>query len=188
MRWNQKRTDEAVHRAKLMRDGGTSIRQIAKDFGVSTSTIEKWLCPARAALYRDRCRQYKVANRGKINDANNRRNATPEGWCVIAVGRSRTRAKKQGLPFSLTASDVINALPHDLRCPVLGVPLQFGQGTSQNNPSLDRIIPSLGYVPGNIAIISFRANTMKQDATADEVRALLDYIESRTTDLKLIAG
>jgi hypothetical protein len=45
---------------------------------------------------------------------------------------------------------------------------------------LDRVIPELGYVPGNVAVISLRANTMKQDATAAELRVLADWIDNHT--------
>jgi hypothetical protein len=51
-----------------------------------------------------------------------------------------------------------------------------GQTRRDNQPSLDRVIPALGYVPGNVRVISFRANRLKQDATAEEVAAILDYI------------
>lgn len=43
--------------------------------------------------------------------------------------------------------------------------------------SLDRIVPSLGYVPGNVAVISHRANRIKSDATADELRAVADWLD-----------
>jgi len=48
-------------------------------------------------------------------------------------------------------------------CPVLGikiVPGRQGKGkaTEDNSPSLDKFIPEKGYVPGNIAVISWRAN------------------------------
>jgi hypothetical protein len=39
------------------------------------------------------------------------------------------------------------------------------------------MVPSLGYVPGNIRVISMRANRIKTDATADELRAVLRYME-----------
>lgn len=45
------------------------------------------------------------------------------------------------------------------------------------SPSIDRIVPELGYVPGNIAIISWRANDLKKDATADEMRRIADWID-----------
>lgn len=53
-------------------------------------------------------------------------------------------------------------------CPILGVKLERG-GDRSNSPSLDRIDPSVGYVKGNVRVISKLANGMKQNATFDEL-------------------
>jgi hypothetical protein len=44
------------------------------------------------------------------------------------------------------------------------------------SPSLDRIKPELGYVPGNIQVISARANVMKNDATPEELLAFANWV------------
>lgn len=82
---------------------------------------------------------------------------------------ARKRAAKLGLPFNIEPSDI--SVP-DL-CPVLGI--QLGTGARDNAPSLDRVIPALGYVVGNIRVISFRANRIKSDATPAEIRRVLAY-------------
>ena len=181
-RWNQKKTVELVARAKGMRAEKFYVKDIAARLGVAESTIHIWTNPKHAEASRASCSRYKKENPQKIRDKINSRNATPEGWSSTASVRCHVRARKIGVPCDLTAQDVIDALPEGNICPVLGVPLQFGQGVSRNNPSVDRIIPSLGYVKGNIAVISFRANTMKQDATVEEVRALLNYMENAVGD------
>lgn len=38
-----------------------------------------------------------------------------------------------------------------------------------DSPTLDRIVPEKGYVLGNIAVISHKANAIKQNATAEEI-------------------
>ena len=38
----------------------------------------------------------------------------------------------------------------------------------------DKIIPSLGYIENNIAIISQRANTLKNNATLDELKIIVN--------------
>lgn len=40
-------------------------------------------------------------------------------------------------------------------------------------PSIDKIIPALGYVPGNVMVISLRANTLKNNATLAELQTLV---------------
>jgi hypothetical protein len=44
---------------------------------------------------------------------------------------------------------------------------------------LDRIDNSKGYTPSNIQVISWRANRIKADASADELRRVLAYMEGR---------
>jgi hypothetical protein len=40
---------------------------------------------------------------------------------------------------------------------------------TDNSPSLDRYVPSLGYARGNRWVISSKANTMKSNATLEEM-------------------
>lgn len=104
-------------------------------------------------------------------------------WHAANPGRrlfqcARLRAKDKVLPFNITVEDC--AIPE--RCPILGIPLfhsrGFKGGPRANSPTLDRIIPALGYVKGNVMVISHRANTIKTDATASEVRAVADFLEA----------
>lgn len=71
--------------------------------------------------------------------------------------RAKKRAVGRGLPFDLPASEVI--IPPN--CPALGIELRVGGGRSLNSPSLDRIEPELGYVSGNVRVISDKANRLK---------------------------
>lgn len=96
---------------------------------------------------------------------------------------ARQRAKQKGLPFSITEDDF--DLP-DL-CPVLGSKLEYGnRQRHDNSPSIDRIIPALGYVPGNIAIMSHRANWMKTNASIKEVEKLLAWMKSNIPTLEVV--
>jgi len=93
---------------------------------------------------------------------------------------AKQRAERRGVPFSITPLDI--TIP--ARCPVLGVKLAIahgadGKGPSPCSPTLDCIDPTLGYVPGNIAVVSWRANRLKSDATLAELRRLADWVEQR---------
>lgn len=87
---------------------------------------------------------------------------------------AKARSEKLGIPFNLEKSDI--AIPEV--CPVLGIPLE--QGDKNKAPSVDRIRPELGYVKGNVAVISFRANKIKSNATADELQKVADWVRSST--------
>jgi hypothetical protein len=79
---------------------------------------------------------------------------------------SRGRAKRKGYPHTITEKDIV--IPEF--CPYLGIPLCLSNDKKwDNSPSLDKKVPSLGYVPGNVEVISEKANRIKTNASADEV-------------------
>ena len=91
----------------------------------------------------------------------------------------KKRAKKGGLPFDLTIEDL--EVPE--KCPILGLELKVGNDSSREiSPSLDRIVPALGYVKGNIRVISLRANRLKSDASIEELEAILKYMKEHERD------
>ena len=103
------------------------------------------------------------------------RKDSPEGWARSAMARIRHRAKKTGLKCTITWRDIVPPL----HCPVLGLPLQFtGNPTAGNrlSPSVDRFDNAEGYIPGNVRVISNRANLLKKDATLAELRCLVVYM------------
>ena len=87
---------------------------------------------------------------------------------------AKRRALKFNLPYNITKEYV--HVP-DV-CPILGIPL-FVNGTKStpNSPSIDRIRPELGYVKGNVAVISYRANAIKNDATLREILLVASYLK-----------
>ncbi len=88
-------------------------------------------------------------------------------WCGV-----KKRAKKNGTEFSLELAD-IPVIPE--YCPVLGIKIIANKlaGPLDSSPSLDRINPKLGYIKGNVRIISNRANRIKSDATLEELKLVL---------------
>ena len=93
------------------------------------------------------------------------------------LSMARYRAKRDGIVFDIVESDIV--IPS--HCPILGIPLHCGAGVGghlPNSPSLDKIIPELGYVRGNIAVISHKANAMKYNETDPLVfRRIADWLE-----------
>ena len=91
---------------------------------------------------------------------------------------AKTRAQKKGVPFSIEMSDIV--IPG--KCPYLDIPIILDNTTMKDNsPSLDKIIPDLGYVKGNIEVISIRANRIKDNASAIELRMMADRLELITS-------
>jgi hypothetical protein len=63
-------------------------------------------------------------------------------------------------------------------CPLLNIELNYGLFEGRTVPdsyaTLDKIDPSKGYVIGNLQILSHRANTLKNNATIEELTLLLE--------------
>jgi hypothetical protein len=88
------------------------------------------------------------------------------------VTLARWRAKRDGVPCTITHTD----FDYPRFCPALGLPLQVGQGRlTDNSPTLDRIIPERGYVPGNVIVVSWRCNKLKSDASPGELRRIASF-------------
>ena len=129
-------------------------------------------------------KQYRAANVEKIRKRKQELHAAnvdkdPKGtWLRKTFGRAKARAKKRGLPYDNKCPDL--ELP-DV-CPVLGIvlvyPNSFKNKRSHNSPSLDRLENPLGYIAVNLRVISFRANALKNDATVDELEAIVRYMKT----------
>jgi hypothetical protein len=94
---------------------------------------------------------------------------------------AKLRAIANGIPFELTYEDAARMIDATPICPVLGIPLSPGTKRARaNSPSFDCFIPKLGYVAGNVSVISFRANSLKSDATNDEIQLLAAWMKNTT--------
>jgi hypothetical protein len=106
-----------------------------------------------------------VANREKKRAYDAARRATPEGWAIQAYYAAKKRAKKLEIPFDIAPEDM---LPLPEVCPFTHLPFDFAPKHGKASPqsaSLDRIKPDRGYVRGNVRVISYKANTLKNDCT-----------------------
>lgn len=91
----------------------------------------------------------------------------------VLITLAKHRAKKLNIPFNLSPEDII--IPE--YCPALGIKLYAGLGKIiDNSPTIDRIKPSLGYIKENIVIISHKANRIKNNASLEELKKVLDYV------------
>lgn len=62
-------------------------------------------------------------------------------------------------------------------CPVLGLELDwFHEVRSENSPSINRIDSTKGYIKGNVAVMSWRANRIKNDGTLEEHQKIVEYL------------
>ena len=90
------------------------------------------------------------------------------------LGNAKNRAALRGIPFDLTEDDF--EIPEF--CPVLGERLQ--PGNADWAPTLDRLIPALGYVASNCQVISNLANRIKNSASGTEIMKVALWVIRET--------
>lgn len=87
---------------------------------------------------------------------------------------SKGRANRAGIEHTIEIEDIV--IPN--LCPILQIPLFCSKGQpSPNSPTLDRIDNTKGYIPGNISVISHRANSNKGSMSITDVERLLNYMK-----------
>lgn len=132
-------------------------------------------------------KRYYRKHAKKLRADSLKRNGSPRGlklakkWRVKNALRSiimniKSTCKRFGIPFDLTVDDI--AMPKV--CPYLGIPLKMrdGEARTDNTMSIDRVDPDEGYVRGNIIVVSWRANRLKNDAKLWELKAIVAGIEN----------
>lgn len=83
--------------------------------------------------------------------------------------------------FEVTVEDIMKVWPVDNMCPVLRIPFKYYEDVATykpNLPSIDRFDPNINYTPDNIRVISTRANTIKYNGTADELRKIAQWMRT----------
>ncbi len=86
----------------------------------------------------------------------------------------KSNALRLGIPWTISFGE----LEWPSHCPVLGIELNYyAEKAEEASPSFDRTDSNLGYEVGNVRIISWRANRVKNDGTAEEHRLIADYLD-----------
>jgi hypothetical protein len=157
----------------LRKAGLPGLKAACKECSAADTRARYAANPASRLRYAQESRKDPAVRR-RIND---RRNATRHLNPALELWRlAKARARLRGIPFDLEVSDV--RVP--ACCPALGIALRWGCSKRQKDesPTLDRVIPALGYVKGNVNVISWRANRIKSDATLAELAATLRYMQA----------
>jgi hypothetical protein len=93
----------------------------------------------------------------------------------------KANSRRTGIKFTIDFGDLV----WPSYCPVLGIPINYlSPGISENSPSIDQIVPGKGYVPGNVAVMSWRANRIKNDGTLEEHEKIVTWLKNMLTDTK----
>lgn len=108
---------------------------------------------------------YNLKYPGKI--AQRRRDWADKNVEKRLLKSAKGRSNREDIFFKLQAEDIV--VP--VKCPILDIKLKTNNRNlpKYNSPSLDRINNSRGYTKNNVQVISYKANTMKGNATPKEL-------------------
>lgn len=125
---------------------------------------------ARQQRYYDKYKNDPEFRKQESKRAKERKKRRPEAHMLVHI---RASSKLRGLEFNLSESDII--IPEF--CPLTGLKLVLDNVKVENNsPTIDRIDNSRGYVPGNVRVISYLANVMKNSATYEQMEIFVKNI------------
>ena len=88
---------------------------------------------------------------------------------------AKRKAKDRGKEFSILLEDLGNV---PSVCPLLKIAID-SYGNLDGRPSIDRIDSSKGYIPGNVWIISWKANRLKNNATIQDLKLLYENLKKK---------
>ncbi|HDR9087196.1 TPA: hypothetical protein QDB10_003109 [Burkholderia vietnamiensis] len=120
-------------------------------------------------------KKWRENNRDRFNE-------TRRKWRARNIVRAlfleaRSRAKERGLEFSIGFDDIPEM---GQICPLLGHPFPPPEERrTPYSPSLDRIDSTKGYVKGNVWIVGYRANLIKNDGTPEEHEMIAKAMRER---------
>ena len=105
--------------------------------------------------------------------------------CQLLRNGMLQRSKQLGIDFDsdiLTVGYLMSLLGANPYCECCGKRLDIGfkldACPNNNSPSIDRVVPRLGYTKGNIAILCWRCNNLKRDATSAELRQIAHWMDA----------
>lgn len=96
----------------------------------------------------------------------------------VLLANAKKRSIIKNIEFNLTIEDII--IPE--YCPILNIPIKIGASMEErdNSPSLDRVNNDLGYIKGNVKVISNLANSMKRNLSKELLEVfsknIMDYM------------
>lgn len=170
-----------VVKFKEMLTSGKTLNEIAVEFNTTKQNVSLWRkhwfptmtkkeygCGVRTLIKLNS----KVRGNMKHSDSISQAKS-------MFFSRKKQNAKNKKWDFSIEYHDIVW---NDV-CPILGIKINWeNEIRGEDSPSLDRIDSSKGYIPGNVAICSWRANRIKNDGTEEEHRKIADYLHSLLQD------
>ncbi len=165
--------------AKLYASGATYFR-IWEETGVSASTASAMIKRKYPALTKLKAMAKKQAFDAGVQKITSKHDVdSVDASCMYSEMKQRFENKRQaakvrGIPFTVQFED----LSFPPICPVLGIKLDYFSLNCRDDayPTFDRKDNNLPYTPENTVVISWRANRIKNNGTAEEHALIAKYM------------
>lgn len=172
---------------------GATFQDIGSKLGVSRQAVHKLLkkYPELNAL---RVKVREEGRQGKMEElvrekTRKYRGLTKQEFYADALRaeqnyrlkQKKANASSAGIEFDLTWFD----LEWPTMCPILHLEIDYfceAGGRNERSCSFDRIDPRKGYVKGNVVVMSWRANRIKNDGNAWEHRKIAEWLDSHDVE------
>lgn len=137
-------------------------------------------------------KKYYLINKEKIirQTTENKKRIAKEDPVYSLFVRAKERAKKRNILFDIDKEYLKSIYPKNNRCPILNIDFQLGflneiKKNKDYAPSLDRIIPDKGYVKGNLVIVSFIANRVKNNVSVETLEKIVNFYKNNLKNISL---
>ena len=124
-------------------------------------------------------RARKSANPKKVSDGFRKWRKSNRGNALVAA--ARFRAKVRNLPFDLDVEEIQSRINAGV-CDLTGIPFALDPPRAWNAPSLDRIVPELGYVKSNVRVVLYSLNVMANTWGPNRILEIASAISARRVD------
>jgi hypothetical protein len=95
----------------------------------------------------------------------------------IRKTRMVSSARKRAIKFGVDCDISVDSFEIPDCCPALGIKLSLeNKHIGLDSPTLDRLKPELGYVEGNVNVISQKANLIKSNGSPEDLKMVLDWV------------
>ena len=126
-------------------------------------------------------RQYRIENTEKIRVCKALFRTKYPVWCRASstLTNIRNRSKKYSIPLDITKQNLIDMQNESDTCPCCFEPFDFNLNgpNDPHSPSVDRIIPELGYVKSNVKMICLGCNRQKNDSSIEQLEQVIRYMK-----------
>ena len=120
------------------------------------------------------------ASPNRNRDKQRNYSGTLNGMFTVRLLHARTHSRRKNIPFNLTKDHIAELYEaQDGLCYWTGIDLELNdQPKHPWAPSLDKLVPMLGYVEGNVVWAAWSINAFRGSQTPDQFRDTLRRVNS----------